>query len=173
MEINIGSVRSVKGSQADYHLEVDSFDFMDSQWQLAKPLVADVHLTHQGQFIGFTAHVQTAVVSNCDRCLVQVTIPVELDITEQLLYANDVSLFSHLAIGEVEEKYYLYYNDTLDIADMVREYILAQKVVCQDDCRGLCPACGQNLNQKQCQCDLTEIDPRLAILAKLKATEEV
>ena len=62
------------------------------------------------------------------------------------------------------------------ISEIVRESILAalpMKILCRDDCRGLCLKCGQNLNRGQCDCDTTEIDPRLAILAKLKATEEV
>ena len=91
------------------------------------------------------------------------------------LYKGCIAFF-HLAVGEVEEKYFIYDNDTLEITDIIRESILAVlplKILCKDDCRGLCPKCGKNLNQGQCDCDLHEVDPRLAILAKLKETEEV
>lgn len=176
LEINIGKIRSVVGSHLEEQLETQVFDFMSADWSLGVPLLAKVSVSHQGQFLELKALVKTTVVGKCDRCLAQVVIPVERSITEQLLYANDASRISHLGFGELEEKYFVYGNDTLDLADMIRESILAdlpQKVLCQDDCRGLCPKCGQNLNHKQCDCQIREIDPRLAILAKLKATEEV
>lgn len=176
LELDISKIRSVNGSRETFHAETDSFDFWDADWQLAKPLTVDLEISHEGKFLNMKGHIHTAVKGNCSRCLKEVVVPVSCDFAEQLLYAKDVSLFSHLAVGEVEEKYFIYDNDTLDITDIIRESILAvlpQKILCRDDCRGLCPKCGKNLNQGQCDCDLHEVDPRLAILAKLKETEEV
>lgn len=176
LELDISRVRSVKGSEEHYHLETAVFDFMDEDWQLAKPLVIDAEISHQDKILYLKGHANTAVKGICSRCLEQVVVPVECSFAEQLLYTKDVSLFSHLAVGEVEEKYFIYDNDTLEITDIIRESILAVlplKILCKDDCRGLCPKCGKNLNQGQCDCDLHEVDPRLAILAKLKETEEV
>ena len=136
----------------------------------AKPLVIDAEISHEKQFLQLTGTLATAVKGVCSRCLKPVETPVECSFAEQLLYAKDISLFSHLAVGEVEEKYFIYDNDTLDITDIVRESILAElplKILCVEDCRGLCPKCGKNLNQGQCDCDLHEVDPRLAILATL------
>jgi uncharacterized protein len=42
------------------------------------------------------------------------------------------------------------------------------KVLCKDDCKGLCPRCGINLNDTSCSCDTTDTDPRWAPLSKLK-----
>ena len=162
LELDISRVRSVKGSRESYHAENEQIDLME--------------IDHEGKFLALRGEARTVVKGVCCRCLEPVTVPVNCSFAEQLLYAKDVSLFSHLAVGEVEEKYFIYDNDTLDITDIVRESILAelpQKVLCKDDCRGLCPKCGKNLNQGQCDCDLHEVDPRLAILAKLKEAEEV
>ena len=170
LELDISKIRSVKGSREEFHREADEMDFWDADWQLAKQLAVDTVISHEGKFLNMKGHVQTAVKGNCSRCLKQVTVPVECDFAEQLLYAKDVSLFSHLAVGEVEEKYFIYDNDTLDITDIVRESILAElplKILCVEDCQGLCPKCGKNLNNGQCDCDLHEVDPRLAILATL------
>lgn len=176
LELDISNIRSVRGSQESYHLEEQDFDFMEGDWQLAKPLVIDTEISHEGQFLQMNGRIQTTVKGKCSRCLELVSMDIDHSFAEQLLYAKDVSLFSHLAVGEVEEKYFIYDNDTLDITDIIRESLLAvlpQKILCRDDCRGLCPKCGKNLNQGQCDCDLFEVDPRLAILAKLKETEEV
>jgi uncharacterized protein len=40
--------------------------------------------------------------------------------------------------------------------------------VCKEDCRGLCTKCGQNLNEKECGCDTSFVDPRLAVLKNIK-----
>ncbi|MBP3341306.1 MAG: DUF177 domain-containing protein [Peptococcaceae bacterium] len=170
LDLDISRVRSVKGSSERYHLEVSEFDLEDENWSLAKPLVIDAEISHEKQFLQMNGKLATAVKGVCSRCLKPVETPVECSFAEQLLYAKDISLFSHLAVGEVEEKYFIYDNDTLDITDIVRESILAElplKILCVEDCRGLCPKCGKNLNQGQCDCDLHEVDPRLAILATL------
>ena len=41
------------------------------------------------------------------------------------------------------------------------------RVLCSEDCKGLCPKCGRDLNEGECGCDLKEPDPRLAVLAQL------
>ena len=176
LEINIGKVRSVKGARQVYDLETDTFDFMVPDWQLSKPLSVSLEVVNEGRYLNLTGTVKACVEGQCSRCLDKVTETVETVITEQLLYAKDAYLYNPLAVGELEEQFYLYSNDLFDISEIIRESILAalpMKILCRDDCRGLCLKCGQNLNRGQCQCDTTEIDPRLAILAKLKATEEV
>ncbi len=173
LELDISRIRSVKGSKEAFHVETEEFDFLDDDWQLASLLEVDTEISHENKFLNMKGQIRTSVKGICSRCLKEVVVPVSCDFAEQLLYAKDVSLFSHLAVGEVEEKYFIYDNDTLDITDIIRESILAvlpQKILCRDDCRGLCPKCGKNLNQGQCDCDLHEVDPRLAILAKLKET---
>lgn len=174
--LDISKVRSMKGSHQTYHLHTEEFDLMSDDWVLNGSMDIDVEISHQGQFLDMDGQVCTEVKAPCARCLEPVMAQVESEVHEQLLYAKDVTLFSHLAVGEVEEKYFIYDNDTLDITDIIREIILAdlpQKVLCRDDCRGLCPKCGKNLNQGSCSCDLHEVDPRLAILAKLNDVEEV
>jgi uncharacterized protein len=53
---------------------------------------------------------------------------------------------------------------------MIREQlhlVIPMKRLCRDDCRGLCPRCGTNRNEKTCGCSLEDQDPRLASLGKL------
>jgi len=176
LELDISKIRNVKGSRDSFQKEVQEFDFLTADWKLAKPLVLRGTLDHADKLIAVEGLLETVVEGRCARCLKSVAIPVKCSFAEQLLYAKDVSLFSHLAFGELEEMYVIYDNDTLDITDIIRETILAElplKVLCRDDCRGLCPKCGMNLNQGQCECDLQEVDPRFAMLAKLIESEEV
>lgn len=59
----------------------------------------------------------------------------------------------------------------LDAGSIIWEqFVLAlpESTVCREECKGLCPGCGHNLNQGECDCGRDETDPRLAILRGLK-----
>jgi uncharacterized metal-binding protein YceD (DUF177 family) len=61
-------------------------------------------------------------------------------------------------------------GDTVELDDiMVPELIMDMEmaVVCDEDCKGLCPKCGKDLNEGECGCNRKEVDPRLACLAAL------
>jgi uncharacterized protein len=64
-----------------------------------------------------------------------------------------------------------YHGKVIDLDPILREQILLSLPaypVCRDGCKGLCPACGQDLNERECGCDRRVPDPRLAGLEKLK-----
>ena len=78
-----------------------------------------------------------------------------------------------VATGDVSKDNddYIFPEDTkLDItAPLFEERLLEMpsKILCREDCRGLCPRCGKNLNEGDCGCKKSEGDPRLAILKTL------
>ena len=60
-------------------------------------------------------------------------------------------------------------NDTVDVDELARTAFILEmdtKTLCSEDCKGLCPRCGADLNLGPCSCK-KEVDPRLAALAKL------
>jgi uncharacterized protein len=65
----------------------------------------------------------------------------------------------------------LFDGKTIDLDPLVREQVLLalpMHAVCRDDCKGLCGQCGKNLNEGQCGCVGTQVDPRLAVLKNIK-----
>ena len=61
-------------------------------------------------------------------------------------------------------------DGVLDLEDTVRTDVLLElpgKVLCSEDCKGLCCQCGKNLNEGSCTCEKKQIDPRLAVLSQL------
>ena len=65
----------------------------------------------------------------------------------------------------------VYEGDEVDLAPLVREQLLLSfptRPLCREDCHGMCPHCGINLNRGQCQCRTETFDPRLAALRELK-----
>lgn len=63
-------------------------------------------------------------------------------------------------------------ENLFDIEELVRDTLVASqslKNLCKADCKGLCPVCGQNLNDGECNCDRLSVDPRLAPLMNFKS----
>ena len=95
----------------------------------------------------------------CDRCLAEGEREIALDFSED--YAKTP--------GETDEAV-LYDGETIVLDDLVRDTLLVAeplRELCKSDCKGLCPVCGQNLNEGQCDCDTFVPDPRLAALESL------
>ena len=88
----------------------------------------------------------------CDRCLTPASEKFSCEFEEEL------------AAEDIQE-------NVADITELVRDTALANiplKSLCREDCKGLCPVCGKNLNEGNCECDRLIADPRLAILKDLK-----
>ena len=75
-----------------------------------------------------------------------------------------------LGQAEADEEAEVFSEYRLDLADFVTNEIrlgIPMKVLCREDCKGLCPKCGHDLNEGPCGCDLREEDPRLEVLRSL------
>jgi uncharacterized protein len=107
----------------------------------------------------------------CARCLE----PVKQEIAREfeLLYRPlgvDAGR-DELSVTDAEAEIGYYQGDGILLEDVLREQVLLAlplKVTCEEDCRGLCPQCGKNLNQEQCSCVTTIEDPRWAALKDIR-----
>lgn len=82
--------------------------------------------------------------------------------------------FSHTLVlslqNEDDDRFIEVHDEKLDLDSLAREDILLElpsKFLCKEDCKGICPVCGKNLNDGPCGCDLQQADPRLAVLKNL------
>ncbi|MBI4889771.1 MAG: DUF177 domain-containing protein, partial [Acidobacteria bacterium] len=75
----------------------------------------------------------------------------------------------HLEEGEIDISFYE--GDSVGLRDALREHVLLSvpmQTTCRPDCKGLCPECGANLNEKPCNCAEQKVDPRWSALKDLK-----
>ena len=117
----------------------------------------------EGRFY-WRGRLATRVAADCRRCLVPVALPVEAEID---------ALFSRDADASEDPNSYPLARDAteIDLRPAVREELLLavpQWVVCRDECRGLCPRCGKDLNAGPCGCPPPPADERWPALAALK-----
>ena len=169
-KINIAKIRNNVGAKEDFAFDVTETDVAVEGWQIADSLHVSGTVTNKDGYLLLEGKIQGEMLGACSRCLAEVREKIDESFEEKLLYKADTNRFSDLAFGELEEEYTIYQGDVFDFTDLLVENIIASlpsKVLCREDCQGLCPHCGHNLNEGQCDCVFEDIDPRLAILTKL------
>ena len=112
----------------------------------------------EGKKLFVSGKTKVLAVSPCDRCLSDVEISVPVSINEELDITNET--FS----CDEEEGVILVEENALLLDDLIVNEILMNwpvKVLCKEDCKGICPACGANRNETDCGCDTVVLDPRM------------
>lgn len=113
--------------------------------------------THEGILVQSQLYV--GVESECSRCLDVIQHDIELTMEE--LYNYPTRANSEFFVGA---------DAILDLAPLLRAEVLIEtghRFLCREECKGLCPDCGTNLNYETCDCADKRIDPRLSKLREL------
>ncbi|MGB8508548.1 MAG: DUF177 domain-containing protein [Pyrinomonadaceae bacterium] len=120
--------------------------------------------------------IKAGVEVACDRCLTTINRPVEIEFDTTFVHASAAnSLGENVELQPDDLLLDFYEGETLNVDDLVREQILLalpMHSLCNDECKGLCPDCGANLNAGEHVCERREIDPRWAALAELRRDQE-
>jgi len=127
-------------------------------------------VTRSGDTIYIRGEMAAQITQECDRCLEPATVPISGEfaytlVPEKAEIADDLELTAQ----ELETSYYR--GDFIDLAPMICEQIVLQapmKILCTEECKGLCPHCGANLNTGSCNCRSSIVDDRLAVLKKFR-----
>lgn len=129
-----------------------------------------VHLERHDRDILLRGHLAGALTCTCSRCLALYLEPLAIDF--DLLLHQGIAPGGEeeieLTAAELDEDYFL--GDDLDLTGYLREQILLAlplKPLCRQDCQGLCPRCGADLNQGPCGCQPVEFNPAFAKLKKI------
>ena len=129
-------------------------------------------ITDNAGYMRLTAQAQLAYETECDRCLDPVS--GEFVLNFERVVADEKTLTEE-QIEENVDEYVIVENGRLDIDEQLAEELLLdfpRKILCSEDCPGLCSKCGKSLKEGKCNCPEKEIDPRLAVLATLLEKKE-
>ena len=113
----------------------------------------------------------TKVERQCDRCLTRAEIEVGFTVERTYVKFDDLNAERESKLDTTAVEYSILDSDQLDLLEVFGEHLLIaipDKYVCKQDCRGLCPECGKNLNTATCDCNKKAIDPRWEALSSLK-----
>jgi uncharacterized protein len=153
-----------------------AFDPQDSEYRVAAPvdLVLDVHKLGGGAF-GVAGRVRAQLEVVCSRCLEPFEVPVDAAFDLRYVPQSENLGEGEREIGDDDLTTAFYRDGMLDLIDLMREQFvltLPMKPLCREDCKGICPECGTNLNKGQCDCAPRWEDPRLAALKSLLPREK-
>ena len=134
-------------------------------------IVGDVRMLRTDKGIWVEARLSSHIRCSCSRCLLDFDQPVELDVQEEFLPRVDVSTGSRLVgTSDFTEDFHISQNHILDLAEAAKQYIemnTPMKPVCTEQCKGICLRCGVDLNEEECRCQGSQIDPRWGALLDL------
>lgn len=155
-----GEVKSIK---LDYKLPVE---LEGVKFEEEAHVVGEI-LDRAG-YIRMTLKLSVPYVAECARCLDEVRGFFEEDFERTVVTKGSVS--EEELDENVDEYAVIDDNGELDVDEEVAETIVLafpKKILCDEDCPGLCPVCGKRKKDGDCGCVTKEIDPRLAVLKKL------
>jgi len=144
-----------------------------------KPLTAlngSVDLIRTVEGVLVRADLNTNVELTCSRDLTQFSMPVRFKVEEEFLPTVDIITGARLPQpDDVDTATLIDAHHLLDLSEVIRQDLnLALPLVplCRNECKGLCPNCGQNWNEGSCDCEEQELDPRFAALKQLLDEQE-
>ena len=161
MKLNLRQLFDIVGERKDFRC---SFDFSGEElyggFPFQTPVDCSGEIENRAGVVRLVFCVKFVLSLACDRCLKpfqqEKTLNFEHILVQKLNSAND--------------DYLVCADGVLDLEELVRTDVLLErptKVLCSEDCRGLCSQCGKNLNEGSCTCEKKQIDPRLAVLSQL------
>jgi uncharacterized protein len=170
MRIDLKNLEGGKGDFARVY-QPDELDPVDERIQLIAPVAINGKVRLAGNEVFVKGHVETGAQVECDRCLQGVELPVSSDFA--LEYVSDSEYGSGAVIAELTEaemSVSVFEGEAIDVEEIVKEQILLAvptRMLCREDCKGICPECGTDLNMGDCSCPMDDIDPRWAALKNL------
>lgn len=135
----------------------------------------EVRLMRTDRAILVKGALHTEIEATCSRCLSLFSCPLTISIEEEYFPTVDIVSGAPLSLPEEAGCFTIDEHHILDLTEAIRQYALLampMKSLCREDCAGLCPNCGYNLNEMPCGCPAQEVDPRWAKLEKLALSSD-
>jgi uncharacterized protein len=161
-------------------IEISSIPEDGLQQELELPVKVNQHtdtahvlikISKLGKMVFAEGSVKISATLTCSRCLKDYPYPLDLTFNEEYTPAGVSEEEKEYELTEEELNLDYYSDEQLDINELITEQILLavpMKPLCSPECPGLCPACGKDMNEAKCNCNIEQVDPRLQPLERLK-----
>lgn len=169
MRIELENLEGGKGEFAHVY-KPDDLNPVDERIKITEPAAVSGKIRLSGNEVFVNGHVETRAQVECDRCLQPVEIPVSADFELEYITGSEYESGSVAELTEAEMSVSVFDGEAIDVDEIVKEQILLAvptRMLCREDCKGICPECGIDRNTGECGCVTKEIDPRWAALKDL------
>lgn len=161
MLLNVKPILHTPGKRLDFQFELDLSDMeFSGRYPISRPVAVSGEVRNTAGILELTLNAKSTLDAVCDRC--GKAFAQEKDVPFACMLAEELQ-------NEENDEIVLLEDGMVDVGDLARTAFILDmdtKTLCSEDCKGLCPRCGADLNLGPCSCK-KETDPRLAVLAKL------
>src|ERR1051325_11755817 len=166
MKLDLSEILAHVGMRLPY--ELDEPPIVDEDLECSRNITGKLTFTNSGSVLLIEGRARTAVALSCSRCLAYYEHPVETAISEQFplesKYVGPRSRGIQTVIEEDESPAAGKLSDgpLFDLTELLRQNItiaLPSQPLHDENCKGLCPICGTDLNEGPCGCDRREVNP--------------
>lgn len=176
MKLDLSEIAHNLGMHYTYEVDYQP-DLGESGLQLREPVRGEISFTNAGQLVVARGDLRTSVELECSRCLGTFVRDIDVRVDEQfpavveqgeLTAAQIAEMHSLQEALDVPDE--IYQDFVLDLTELIRQDIIVDlpfASICSEECRGLCPHCGQNLNEAACDCPADEKQGPLAGLKQM------
>ncbi len=158
LRLDVAKLKRAPGTEAFFKLtsNLPPLELAGESFRFSGPVKVRLDVVNTGELLAVEGKISGRLLLSCNRCLELFGWDFEAPFEENYAPAS-----------EGEEEKLTFSGDLLNITPEVLKSImlaLPMKLLCRDDCKGICPECGRNLNEHTCDCTTVELDPRLSIL---------
>ena len=168
MQINLDKLirREIDKIDLNFSQKIDTINYCDNSYKLTSPINVNGKVSNTNKGLYLDIDVDFTILDNCARCLDEVEVPIEYSIEGFLVKEGfDEDEFE-------EDDAFIYDGQELNLVDIIEQTLdfnIPARILCNEECQGLCHECGANLNKQECSCsenanDEEIIDPRFAKL---------
>ena len=163
MLLGLAKIIDCPGASLPFSTSIDLSDLQFGTCNpVSEPVEAEGIIRNTAGVLMMTGMIRTRIHGICDRCAVPFDRDMEVPI--------NVVLVTELADEDNEDEWvFPLEGDSADLEDIIRTVFVLNmdsKLLCKEDCKGLCHRCGKDLNDGPCSCQ-KELDPRFAALKQL------
>lgn len=175
MHISLSEIMNLKSETRNMNveLEAESMTCYGETYDIVSKEPVRLTLTSVGtKSVLLKAAAALVLSAPCSRCLEQVEVPFDFDLEYKFNFTED----GRAGIEDDDEPVNYINGYELDVDAFIGEEVMIgfpMKVLCSEECKGICTVCGANLNRGECGCDRTVLDPRMSIIRDLFRQKEV
>ncbi len=165
MMLNLSDVLSEqhKAIKETIPIEMTEFAAAGGTYKITYKSPLDLHVSYvKDKKLDVKGRATVRLMASCDRCLEDVEIEIPLDFKRRVS-TDDRAYYQ---TDDLDENNYID-GYSLDVEQLIYNELLTgwpTKILCNDDCKGICNVCGQNLNKGTCGCEDTGLDPRMSVI---------
>lgn len=157
MKLDVSKIVKSEGASLEFCEDIpfDVITFNGQDFPFTSPARAEGVIKNNGGTLYLEANVHTEFITYCARCLKQLNESFDFSVSE---------CFTTADVGDDSDMLPIISN-TVDLKGAVEDNFCTSipfVFLCNEDCQGLCPKCGKDLNDGACECENDDVDPRLA-----------